>query len=132
MCDGCKKYALDHSTISADFIYCLHEVSSEKICLKNRFQRDSRQRQVLLAAPPFFPSSYTLHRAPVPLYVKKKRSSTSQKILPPPLFPSTYSPPLFWLKNKRILQSALVLVRVELSCLASGHVSRPRQSLYSP
>jgi hypothetical protein len=27
-----KKYALDHSTISADFNYCLHEVSSEKVC----------------------------------------------------------------------------------------------------
>jgi ankyrin repeat protein len=32
MCDGCKKYGLDHSTISADFNYCLHEVSSEKEC----------------------------------------------------------------------------------------------------
>jgi ankyrin repeat protein len=32
MCDGCKKYALDHSTISADLNYCLHEVSSEKVC----------------------------------------------------------------------------------------------------
>ncbi len=32
MCYGCKRYALDYSTISADFNYCLHEVSSEKIC----------------------------------------------------------------------------------------------------
>jgi hypothetical protein len=32
MCDGCKKYALDHSTISSDFNYCLHEFSSEKVC----------------------------------------------------------------------------------------------------
>jgi hypothetical protein len=32
MCDGCKKYGLDHSTISADLNYCLHEVSSEKVC----------------------------------------------------------------------------------------------------
>ena len=32
MCDGCKKYALDHSSISADLNYCLHEVSSEKEC----------------------------------------------------------------------------------------------------
>ncbi len=33
MCDGCKRWALDYSTISADFNYCLHEVSSEKICV---------------------------------------------------------------------------------------------------
>ncbi len=32
MCDGCKKYALDYNTISADLNYCLHEVSSEKVC----------------------------------------------------------------------------------------------------
>jgi hypothetical protein len=32
MCYGCKRYALDYSTISADLNYCLHEVSSEKIC----------------------------------------------------------------------------------------------------
>ena len=32
MCDECKRYGLDHSTISTDFNYCLHEVSSEKIC----------------------------------------------------------------------------------------------------
>ncbi len=32
MCDGCKKYGLDHSTVSADLNYCLYEVSSEKEC----------------------------------------------------------------------------------------------------
>jgi hypothetical protein len=32
MCAACKKYGLDHSTISADLNYCLHEVSSEKEC----------------------------------------------------------------------------------------------------
>jgi hypothetical protein len=32
MCAVCKKYGLDHSTISADLNYCLHEESSEKVC----------------------------------------------------------------------------------------------------
>jgi hypothetical protein len=30
ICDACKKYGLDHSTISADFNYVLYETSSEK------------------------------------------------------------------------------------------------------
>ncbi len=30
ICDACKKYGLDHSTVSADFNYVLYETSSEK------------------------------------------------------------------------------------------------------
>jgi hypothetical protein len=30
MCDACKKYGLDHSTVSTDFMYVLYEMSSEK------------------------------------------------------------------------------------------------------
>ncbi len=32
LCDCCKKYSLDYSTISADLHYVLHEESSEKEC----------------------------------------------------------------------------------------------------
>ena len=32
LCKGCKKYSLDHSTISADLNYVLYEASSEKEC----------------------------------------------------------------------------------------------------
>ena len=30
ICDACKKYGLDHSTVSTDFNYVLYEISSEK------------------------------------------------------------------------------------------------------
>ncbi len=98
MCDGCKKYALDHSTIFADFIYCLHEVSSEKICFKNRFQRGSRQERLLLAAPLLF-SSYTLHRAPV--CHKKKGLHISENLAASAIhFPVNTPPPLPFLAQK--------------------------------
>jgi len=43
MCDRCKKYCLDHTTISADLNYVLHEESSEKACFNGVRDKDRKR-----------------------------------------------------------------------------------------
>jgi len=43
MCNTCKKYCLDHTTISADLNYVLHEESSEKACFNGVRDKDRKR-----------------------------------------------------------------------------------------